>query len=92
MKAKNSLGHYNKKKEAAENQVRHWRILPVLICFLLAVIIWLLVVNLTNSDYKKSSFFHPEEIEQSEQNNQTEHTVEDPQSQQPDQDQSETND
>ena len=57
MKAKNTLGHYNKKKEAAENQVRRWRILPVFICLLLAIVIWLLVVNLTNSDYKKSSFF-----------------------------------
>ncbi len=59
MKAKNTLGHYNKKKEAAENQVRRFRFLPFLICLLLAVVIWLLVVNLTNSDYKKYSFFHP---------------------------------
>ncbi len=57
MKAKNTLGHYNKKKEAAENQVRRWRLLPILLCLLLAVFIWLLVVNLTDSDYKKNSFF-----------------------------------
>ncbi|MBE6530335.1 MAG: hypothetical protein E7680_07055 [Ruminococcaceae bacterium] len=66
MKAKNTLGHYNKKKEAAENQVRRFRFLPFLICFLLAVIVWLLVVNLTNSDYKKSSFFR-QDSEQTEQ-------------------------
>ncbi len=70
MKAKNTLGHYNKKKEASENQVRRLRFLPFLICILLAVIIWLLVVNLTNSDYKKSSFFHPDSAptEETEQN------------------------
>ena len=68
MKAKNTLGHYNKKKEAAENQVHRLPFLPFLICLLAAVIIWLLVVNLTNSDYKKSSFFHPAETEQTETN------------------------
>lgn len=70
MKAKNTLGHYNKKKEAAENQVHKFRFLPFLICLLFAVIIWLLVVNLTNSDYKKSSFFRhdSEQTEQVESN------------------------
>lgn len=64
MKAKNTLGHYNKKKEAAENQVHRFRFLPFLICLLLAVIVWLLVVNLTDSDYKKNSFFHHDQIEE----------------------------
>lgn len=78
MKAKNTLGHYNKKKEAAESQVRRLRFLPFFLCILLAVIIWLLVVNLTNSDYKKSSFFHPDsaETEQTEQAEQTEENAE----------------
>ena len=70
MKAKNTLGHYNKKKEAAENQVRRLRFLPFIICLLLAVVIWLLVVNLSDTDYKKNSFFnHDTEVtEQAETN------------------------
>lgn len=71
MKAKNTLGHYNKKKEAAENQVHRFRFLPFVVCLILAIIIWLLVVNLTNSDYKKSSFFPHAEDEQVETNAET---------------------
>ena len=45
------------KKESAENRVRRWRILPKLICLILAVVIWLLVVNLADVDFTKFSFF-----------------------------------
>ncbi len=57
MKSKNALGHMSMKKESAENHVRRWRILPKLICLILAVVIWLLVVNLADVDFTKFSFF-----------------------------------
>ena len=57
MKAKNALGHYNKKKEAAENPVKRKHVWPVLLCLLLAIVIWLLVCNNPDTDYRKNSFY-----------------------------------
>lgn len=59
MKAKNALGHYTTNKEAAENRVHRKRFLPILFCFILAIVIWLFVVNFADTDYRDSSFFHP---------------------------------
>ncbi len=57
MKTKNALGHMSMKKETAGNRVRRLRILPKIICLLLAILIWLLVVNIADVDFTKSSFF-----------------------------------
>lgn len=58
MKTKNALGHMSLKKENMGSRVRRLRILPKLFCLILAVIIWLLVVNLADVDFTKSSFFN----------------------------------
>ena len=54
MKAKNALGHYTRKKEAAENHVHRWRILPILLCLLLAVVFWLIVKNFNADPAQKT--------------------------------------
>ena len=45
MKKKNIVGHMMLPKESAGNALKRWQILPRLLCLLLAVLIWLLVVN-----------------------------------------------
>lgn len=57
MKVKNALGHMSLKKESANSRVRRLRILPKLFCLLLAILIWLLVVNLADVDFTKFAFF-----------------------------------
>lgn len=58
MKSKNALGHMSLKKETAGKRVRRWRILPKIICLLLAILVWLLVVNLADVDITKFAFFN----------------------------------
>lgn len=58
MKSKNALGHMSLKKESAGNRVRRWRILPKLFCLIVAILIWLLVVNLADVDITKFPFFN----------------------------------
>ena len=57
MKSKNALGHMSLKKESVGNRVRRWRILPKLLCLLVAVLVWLLVVNLADVDITEFTFF-----------------------------------
>ena len=47
---KNIVGHMMLRKETAANRFRRSRILPKLLCLLVAVAVWLLIVNLRNSD------------------------------------------
>ena len=58
MKTKNVLGHIALKKENMGSRVRRLRILPKLLCLILAVVIWLLVVNLADVDFTKFAFFN----------------------------------
>lgn len=57
MKSKNALGHMSLKKESAGNRVRKWRILPKLLCLIVAILVWLLVVNLADVDITEFAFF-----------------------------------
>ena len=43
---KNVVGHMMAAKEPVAAKLRRWCILPRIICFLLALLIWLTVVNL----------------------------------------------
>ncbi len=47
MKKKNVIGHMEASKEHSVGWFRRLGILPRLICLLLAVLIWLVVVNVT---------------------------------------------
>ena len=42
---KNAVGHMIATKEPVSAKIRHWNILPKLLCLLLALLIWLTVVN-----------------------------------------------
>ena len=43
---KNVVGHMMAAKEPVAAKLRRWCILPRIICFLLALLIWLTIVNL----------------------------------------------
>lgn len=49
---KNIVGHMMKPKESAGSLFRSLNILPRVICLLLALAIWLLIVNLNPSEKK----------------------------------------
>lgn len=49
MKKKNVIGHMTTSKNFSKGWFRKLNLLPRLLCLLLAVIIWLLVVDLVNS-------------------------------------------
>ncbi len=51
MKKKNVIGHMVAQKDAKQNFFRRWGILPRFFCLLLAILIWLLVMHV--SDAKK---------------------------------------
>ena len=57
MKSKNVLGHMSLKKESVRNRVRKWKILPKLLCLIVAILVWLLVVNLADVDITEFAFF-----------------------------------
>lgn len=42
---KNAIGHMMAPKETVKKRLRHWDILPRLFCLLLALLLWLLIVN-----------------------------------------------
>ncbi len=42
---KNAIGHMVAPKESAGSKIRRWNLLPRLLCLLLAVLFWLLIVN-----------------------------------------------
>ena len=46
MKKKNVVGHMVASKTASKNWFRRLKLLPRLVCLLVAVVIWLLIVNL----------------------------------------------
>ena len=50
MKNKNVVGNMVASKNAPRGWFRRLNILPIVICLLTAVLIWLLVVNMTPSD------------------------------------------
>ena len=47
---KNAIGHVMMRKESAASFLRRSYILPKLLCLLSALVIWLLIVNLTPAD------------------------------------------
>lgn len=46
---KNAIGHMVAPKETAGSRIRRWNIIPRLLCLLLAVFLWLIIVNVKNS-------------------------------------------
>jgi hypothetical protein len=50
MKNKNVIGHIVASKNAPQGWFRRLNILPRVLCLLAAILIWLLVVNMTPSD------------------------------------------
>lgn len=54
---KNAIGHMVAPKESAGSKIRRWNLLPRLLCLLLAVLFWLLVVNVKRN---KSADTDPE--------------------------------
>ena len=46
---KNAIGHMAAPKETAGSRIRRWNIIPRLLCLLLAVFLWLVIVNVKNS-------------------------------------------
>ena len=49
MKKKNIVGHMMMPRESAGNWFRRWQILPRLLCLVVAVILWLVIVNVTGA-------------------------------------------
>ena len=45
---KNAVGHMVAAKEPVSTRVRRWNLFPKLLCLLLALLIWLVVVNFAN--------------------------------------------
>lgn len=50
MKKKNVIGHMTAPKEGKIHFLKRIQLLPLLLCLLAAIIIWLFVVNLDNRD------------------------------------------
>ncbi|MBQ9806657.1 MAG: hypothetical protein IJW49_09160 [Clostridia bacterium] len=46
---KNAIGHMDVQKETVGSRFRRWHILPRFICLLLALVIWLIVVQVTKA-------------------------------------------
>ena len=57
MKAKKIVGRLIQKKESAKEKAHRWDILPRFLCLILAVVLWLLIVNVWHIDLNESSFF-----------------------------------
>ena len=57
MKAKKIVGRLIQKQETVNEKARRWDILPRLICLVVAVILWLLIVNVWHIDLSGSRFF-----------------------------------
>lgn len=47
---KNVIGHMMASKEPVAARLRRWNVLPKLFCLLLALVIWLAVTELNNSN------------------------------------------
>ena len=46
---KNAIGHMTAPKESVGRRIRRWDILPRLLCLLIAIVLWLVIVNVKNS-------------------------------------------
>jgi hypothetical protein len=46
---KKVTGHMTAPKETFGSKLKHWKILPKLICLLMALFLWLLITDLQNS-------------------------------------------
>ena len=57
MKAKKIVGRMIQKKESVREKAHRFDLLPRLFCLLVAVILWLVIVNIGNLDLSGSSFF-----------------------------------
>ena len=57
MKAKKVVGRMILKKESANEKAHRWDLLPRLVCLILAVFLWLLIVNISQVDRSGSGFF-----------------------------------
>lgn len=53
MKKKKIVGHMMAPEESVVSRVRRWQILPRLWCLILALLIWLAVVNLNSAEADK---------------------------------------
>lgn len=47
---KNIIGHMTTPREGAIGRLKRWGIIPKIVCLLLALLVWLLIVNVT--EYK----------------------------------------
>ena len=52
---KNVVGHMMAAKEPVAAKLRRWNLLPRLICLLLALLIWLVVVDVTSVKQENAS-------------------------------------
>ena len=46
---KNVVGHMMARKETVSGRLRRWHILPKLLCLLVALVLWLVIVNLQDT-------------------------------------------
>lgn len=46
---KKVAGHMSAPKETFATKLKHWKILPKIICFIMALFLWLLITNLQAS-------------------------------------------
>ncbi|MBR3894746.1 MAG: hypothetical protein IKJ35_06315 [Clostridia bacterium] len=51
---KNALARMSEPTETVGSRIRKWNIVPKLLCLLLALVIWLAVVNLNNAHSQES--------------------------------------
>ena len=47
---KNAIGHMGAAKQPVSEKIRHWRILPKLLCLLLALVIWLAIDQIRSAE------------------------------------------
>lgn len=55
MKKKKIVGHMMAPEESVVSRVRRWQILPRFWCLILAILLWLVVVNINTADTEKDS-------------------------------------
>ena len=46
---KNVIGHMMARKETVSGRLRRWNILPKFLCLVVALLLWLLIVNLQDA-------------------------------------------
>lgn len=55
MKKKKIVGHMMAPEESVVSRVRRWQILPRFWCLVLALLLWLVVVNINTADKENES-------------------------------------